>query len=197
MLASIKSIFWRSVGGGFVVDIKREKVAHEAPLIQCFCDVIGTDARFGFKRVINLGNDNASCSDIEYLSNGSEYLIVEAKSHESKDAYNTRHKIFGQLLKEHGKKSQSRQEYAVSTKLGLLIPKDKPISSKSSTKKSGYDFYRDGFTDIPNDIFSSFGELVKVQYVFVCSVKDKTIDIYSWVGFRGGEQPIYVITPLA
>lgn len=176
-----------------MADVKREKVNHEAPLIQCFSEVIRSDTRFGIKQEINLGNDNASCSDIEYLSNGNEYLIIEAKSHESKDAYNTRHKIFGQLLKEHGKKSQSRQEHSASIALGILIPKDKTTSGKSNTKKSGYDFYREGYSDIPEPMFSGFGELAKVKYVFVCSIKDKAIDIYSWAGFRGGEQAIYVV----
>lgn len=176
-----------------MADAKREKVSHEAPLIQCFSEVIRSDARFGIKKEINIGNDSASCSDIEYLSNGNEYLVIEAKSHESKDAYNTRHKIFGQLLKEHGKSSPSRQKYSASIALGILIPKDKTTSGKSNTKKSGYDFYRDGYSDIPESMFSGFGELAKVKYVFVCSVNDRAIDIYTWAGFRGGEQPIYAL----
>ncbi len=152
---------------------------------------IGCEIRHQEK--INIGNDSASYSDIEYLSNGNEYLIIEAKSHESKDAYNTRHKIFGQLLKEHGKNSPSRQEHTASIVLGILFPKDKTTSGKSNTKKSGYDFYRDGYSDIPESIFSGFGELAKVKYIFVCSVNEKAIDIYTWAGFRSGEQPIYVV----
>lgn len=175
---------------------KREKVSHEAPLIQCFGEVIKSDARFGIKKKINIGNDNASCSDIEYLSNSDEYLIIEAKSHESQDAYNTRHKIFGQLLKEHGKTNPSRMEHSVSIALGVLIPKDKTSSGKSNTKKSGYDFYRDGYSDIPDSMFSGFGELANVKYVFLCSVKHKTVDVYTWAGFRRGEKPIYCVPPL-
>jgi hypothetical protein len=177
----------------FVADTKREKISHEAPLIQCFGEVIKSDARFGIKININIGNDSASCSDVEYLSNSDEYLIIEAKSHESKDAYNTRHKIFGQLLKEHGKNSPSRKEHSSSIALGVLIPKDKTSSGKSNTKKSGYDFYRDGYSDIPEIMFSGFGELAKVKYVFLCSVKDKTVDVYTWAGFHRGEKPIYLV----
>lgn len=176
-----------------MADAKREKVSHEAPLIQCFSEIIRTDARFGIKKEINIGNDSASCSDIEYLSNGNEYLIIEAKSHESKDAYNTRHKIFGQLLKEHGKNSPSRRENLALIALGILIPKDKTTSGKSNTKKSGYDFYRDGYSEIPESMFSGFGELAKVKYVFVCSICDRVIDIYTWRGFRSGDAPIYTV----
>ena len=120
---------------------------------------------------------------MEYLSKSGEYLIIEAKSHESKDAYNTRHKIFGQLLKEHGKFSPSREEHKESIVLGVLIPKDKTSSGKSNTKKSGYDFYRDGYVGI-----------VKSKYIFVCSIIEKTIDVYSWNGFHKGDEPIYNIS---
>lgn len=176
-----------------MADTKREKVNHEAPLIKCFSDVIKFDSRFGIKQAINIGNDNASFSDVEYLSNSGEYLIIEAKSHESKDAYNTRHKIFGQLLKEHGKINPSRKEYNSAIALGVLIPKDATSSGKSNTKKSGYDFYRDGYLDIPETIFSKFGELAKVKYVFLCSLKDKNVDVYTWDGFHSGEKPIHFV----
>ncbi|MDO6583249.1 hypothetical protein Q4491_18055 [Photobacterium sp. 2_MG-2023] len=173
--------------------MKREKVKHEAPLIECFEEIIVSDPKFGIKTAINIGDDNATCSDIEYLSKSGEYLIIEAKSHESKDAYNTRHKIFGQLLKEHGKVSYSRKEHNEVITLGILIPKDKTSSGKSNTKKSGYDFYRDGYVSIPKELFSGFGELVKARYIFVCSVIEKTIDVYCWNGFHQGDKPIYSI----
>jgi hypothetical protein len=177
----------------FVAETKRERMNHEAPLINCFSEVIKSDTRFGIKKAINIGSDGASYSDVEYLSNSDEYLIIEAKSHESKDAYNTRHKIFGQLLKEHGKNSPSRQEHEAVLALGVLIPKDATSSGKSNSKKSGYDFYRDGYSDIPEKIFSGFGELAKVKYVFLCSIKDRNVDIYTWTGFHRGEKPIYFV----
>lgn len=177
-----------------MTDTKKEKINHEGPLIRCFGEVIRSDARFGIKKEINIGNDSALYSDVEYISNSDEYLIIEAKSHESKDAYNTRHKMFGQLLKEHGKNSTSRKEHD-SLVLGILIPKDEASSGKSNTKKSGYDFYRKGVLCIPETMFSGFGKLVNVQYVFLCSVKDRTVDVYSWEGFHRGEGPIYLIRP--
>ena len=172
---------------------KREKVNHEAPLIQCFKEVIENDQRFGIKREINIGSDSAICSDIEYISNNDEYLIIEAKSHESKDAYNTRHKIFGQLLKEHGKKSLERDKHKSGMVLAVLVPKDKPASGKSNTKKTGYDFYRDGYLHIPEDLFEKFGKLVKAKYFFVCSIEKRCVDVYTWGGFRKGEAPIHNI----
>lgn len=180
-----------------MADTKREKINHEAPLIRCFSKAIRSDARFGIKKEINIGNDSASFSDIEYVSNSEEYLIIEAKSHESKDAYNTRHKIFGQLLKEHGKSNASRREHSSSIAFGVLIPKDKTSSGKSNTKKSGYDFYRDGYSDIPEILFSGFGELAKVKYIFLCSVENNTVDVYTWAGFHRGEIPIYLVQPSA
>lgn len=176
-----------------MADKKIKKVNHEAPLIQCFSEIIESDSRFGIKKKINIGNDSPTCSDVEYLSNGNEYLIIEAKSHESKDAYNTRHKIFGQLLKEHGKNSPDRKEHNALITLGVLIPKDETTSGKSNTKKSGYDFYREGYLGIPETLFSGFGELAKVKYVFLCSVRYRTIDVYSWPGFHRGEKPIYSV----
>lgn len=174
-------------------DKKREKLNHEAPLIECFKQVIKLDKKFGISTAINIGGDSGTCSDIEYISNSGEYLVIEAKSHESKDSYNTRHKIFGQLLKEHGKKSHIRTTHGKPITLGVLIPKDETSSGKSNTKKSGYNFYRDGYQDIPEVMFSGFGALVNAKYVFVCSIKYKTVDIYTWPGFHKGDKPIFVV----
>ena len=173
--------------------IKKGKMLHEAPLIQCFKKVVCSDARFGIEVELNFGSDNTSCSDVEYISKSGEYLIVEAKTHESRDAYNTRHKIFGQLLKEHGKSSQARKENSEKIVLSVLIPKDKTTSGKSNTKVSGYDFYRNGYSDIPEALFSEFGKLVKAEYFFVCSVAHESVDVYNWSGFQKGEPPIYTI----
>jgi len=173
--------------------IKREKVNHEAPLIMCFMEVIEADENFGIREVVNFGSDSYECSDVEYLSNSGEYLIIEAKSHESKDAYNTRHKIFGQLLKEHGKQSHMRNRYSASITLGILIPKDITSSGKSNTKQSGYDFYRKGYADIPEKLFVGFGELTNAKYIFVCSVETRSIDVYTWAGFHRGDKPMHSV----
>jgi hypothetical protein len=177
-----------------VPDQETGKSSHEAPLIQCFEEVITLDEIFGISTPINIGCDSSTCSDIEYISHAGEYLVIEAKSHESKDAFNTRHKIFGQLLKEHGKASTIRSGHGSPITLGILIPRDETSSGKSNTKKSGYDFYREGYLGIPEKLFSGFGELVNVKYIFVCSVKSRAVDIYSWSGFHKGDKPIRIVS---
>ncbi|MFM0454955.1 hypothetical protein PQR21_31640 [Paraburkholderia nemoris] len=170
-----------------------KKTDHEGPLIACFQRAIKTDAIFGIKEMANIGTDSPLYSDVEYVTTNDEYLVIEAKSHESKDAYNTRHKIFGQLLKEHGKKNPLRDRYTNSLALGILIPKDETSSGKSNTRQSGYQFYRNGYRDIPHHLFRGFGELTKTKYVFVCSLKNETVDVYSWTGFHLGDAPIFRI----
>jgi hypothetical protein len=92
---------------------------------------------------------------------------------------------------------ETARSHSSSIALGILIPKDETSSGKSNTKKSGYDFYRTGYSDIPENLFIGFGELAKVKYVFLCSVKNKAIDVYTWSGFYRGEEPIYSVQPSA
>ena len=134
--------------------IPREKINHEAPLIAVFQDIINDHPEFGIQTRVNIGCDSKCYADIEYLAKSGEYLVIEAKSHESKDAYNTRHKIFGQLLKEHGKSNQNRARRSTNITLGILIPEDPPSSGKSNTTKSGIDFYREGYEGIPEHLYS-------------------------------------------
>lgn len=82
-------------------------------------------------------------------------LLSKQKSHESKDAFNTRHKVFGQLLKEHDKASNIRSGYGSPITLGILIPRDEMSSGKSNTQKSGYDFYREGYLEKRGQIYFS------------------------------------------
>ncbi len=163
--------------------LAREKVSHETPLIECFHSVIKDDAVFGVSDNINFGSDTNDTADVEYLANNGELIVLEAKSHESKDAYNTRHKIFGQLMKEHGKQNEYRQKYANTIAFGILIPEDEPSSGKSNTKMKGVEFYRKGFEGIPEDLYLKFGMLVNAKYVFVCSVNNRSVKVYSWASF--------------
>ncbi len=161
----------------------REKVKHEAPLIECFHSIIEQDEVFGIDKKVNFGSDTNASADVEYLAKNGELIILEAKSHESKDAYNTRHKIFGQLLKEHGKKNEYREKYSDNLAYGILIPEDKPSSVKSNTKKKGIDFYREGYAVIPEELYIKFGMLVNSKYVFVCSINNQSVKVFSWAGF--------------
>ena len=124
------------------------------------------------------GDNKANLADIEFLNRNGEYLVLEAKSHDSGDAYNTYHKIFGELLKECGKNNAEREYYKKVLKLGILIPED-----LGTRGKEGIEFYRNHFRDIP---FTGFGLLVGAKNVFVCSERQSRVSIYSWEGFYKG-----------
>ena len=133
----------------------------------------------------HFGDNRANIADIEFLSRNGEYLVLEAKSHNSGDAYNTFHKVFGELLKECGKKNAEREHYLDVLKLGILIPED-----LGTRGKEGIYFYRNHFRDIPPQIFTGFGLLVGAKYIFVCSEKKERVSIYTWEGFYNGEEPV-------
>jgi hypothetical protein len=158
-----------------------------------FREIIKDHPEFGINTSVNIGCDSKCYADIEYLTNSGEYLIVEAKSHESKDAFNTRHKIFGQLLKEHGKTNDHRSRHSNCLTLGILIPEDPPSSGKSNTTKPGIVFYREGYEGIPEHLYSAFGSLVKAKYVFVCSVVRSSVKVFTWVGYYRGDAEICLI----
>lgn len=167
----------------------REKINHELPLIESFHSLIKADEIFGVEIEINFGTNKNNSADVEYLAKNGELIILEAKSHESKDAYNTRHKIFGELMKEHGKQNPHRKKYANNLTYGILIPADAPSSGKSNTSEKGIEFYRKGFKDIPEKLYLQFGMLVKAKYIFVCSAKHQTVKVFSWASFyNSGEE---------
>jgi hypothetical protein len=98
-------------------------------------------------------------ADVEYrLANG-EYWVIEAKSHDSSDKYNTAHKLFGELLKETGRARAEKQVH-----IGVLIPTE------------GRDFYAKCFRAIARDKFIAFGELIPVATVFLCDQNGKVTE---------------------
>ncbi|EKO3584030.1 hypothetical protein P0F40_003283 [Vibrio metschnikovii] len=164
----------------------------EKELIESFKKIITSDSAFGIKVAVNFGADSDTVADVEYLANNDKYLILEAKSHKSSNAQNTRHQIFGQLLKEQGKENDKRRQYDNKAVFGLLIPGDKAIDVKGAPKSDGVTYYRDGFTAIPESKFSAFGDLVNAEYVFVCFGMDR-IEVFSWLGFYSNDKPIHTI----
>lgn len=152
--------------------------------ILCYHEYVDTNVRSHF-------GDNKNkhdLADIEFLNKKGEYLVLEAKSHNSGDAYNTFHKVFGELLKERGKNNAERKNYSDVLKLGILIPED-----PGTRGKGGIDFYRKHFRNIPSSLFLGFGQLVGAEYIFVCSEEQSRIQIYSWKGFYNGDAPIELI----
>ena len=76
-----------------------------------------------------------SRADVEFKMQNGEYWVIEAKSRDSSDKYNTVHKLFGELLKETGR---TRNEGML--RIGVLMPtegKDFYIKCFSAIDKIG------------------------------------------------------------
>ena len=112
-----------------------------------------------------------------------EKLYIEAKSHHSTDSQNTINKIFGQLLKETGKRTIDRDTEC----LAILFPSESAQwidnNKKTVTRISGVDYYRRGFSRINPQSFVGFGELVGVRYVLSFNSNQKTLDVFEWASF--------------
>lgn len=125
-----------------------------------------------------------------------DYLLLEAKSHHSEDSPNTINKAFGQLLKEANKNTTKRAQRSYC--LGLLIPVDGAqwLNSKGKTvkRRSGIEYYRNGFRRIHADIFAGFGQLVNARYVLAFSVQDQYLKVFGWDGFYADEPPLACLT---
>jgi len=103
-------------------------------------------------------------ADIEFISTSDSHWIIEAKSHKSKDAHNSVHKIFGELLKETGR-ARNHGLY----KFGVLIPID------------GRNFYSRLFSVIPKEKFIAFGNIIPVSAIF-CLGEGEFV-AYDWSSF--------------
>ena len=98
---------------------------------------------------INTNCRSKKYADIEYRSASGRHWVIEAKSNESGDAHNTVHKVFGELLKETGKKNRDN------AKFGILLP------------ETGILFYSRKVQQIDRARFIGFGELIPVESVFI------------------------------
>jgi len=107
--------------------------------------------------------------------------VIETKSHHSEDARNGVHKLFGELLKETGRKRK------VDAKFGVLIPSD------SFNGKDGEEFYRSRFKKIKRDKYLGFGCLIPVNYIFVCSNKNKEVKVFNWIDFYDKKPALRII----
>lgn len=105
---------------------------------------------------------NAKCrtklfADIEFLSKSKVHWVIEAKSNDSKDKYNTVHKIFGELLKETGRENRQQCKHAI------LIPLDSLL------------FYSRAFQSIDRNKFLGFGNLIPIDTVFLSGPLNVTL----------------------
>ena len=152
----------------------------------------------------HFGPDNRFLADIElalirdrWPAGIANHLLIEAKSHHSKDSANTINKIFGQLLKETGKPITNAPRRA-SYDLGILIPQDAGEWTSGETQHRrgfGVTYYQAGFRRINREPFKRFGEIVNAKYVLAFSVQWQQLDIYTWCGFYDREQPIARLGP--
>jgi hypothetical protein len=132
----------------------------EQELIDIFLEALyeHDDERLMIETLHNKNCKSKKYADIEFTSKIGELWVVEVKSNVSKDAHNTVHKIFGELLKETGRKNRGKCKFAI------LIPEEAKI------------FYSRLFQSIKRDKFVGFGELIPVQ-----SAHGKSgIGIMSW-----------------
>lgn len=138
-------------------------------------------------------------ADIELVLNSVEWnphvpevrLIIEAKSHHSKDSANTINKVFGQLMKETGKRSWNENKKSC---LAILIPADrgtwKDSKKKNVNRPSGIEYYQEGFSRINPVIFQQYGDLLRARYILVYSVEEEALSVFSWNGFYERRPPI-------
>ena len=103
-------------------------------------------------------------ADIECTLSGQRWAI-EAKSHKSKDQYNTVHKLFGELLKE------TRRQNRTNCNISILIPND------------GIDFYHNHFREIDRCKFLGFGRLIPIHTVFSYDHDNNSVEYTSWKNF--------------
>ncbi|MFQ2168779.1 hypothetical protein ACK35I_06780 [Aeromonas veronii] len=133
--------------------------------------------------------DDETKSDVEisisnnFISNKLEMkkIYIEVKTHHSTDSQNTIHKVFGQLLKETGKRTLKDQEC-----LAIMFPHEPAewkAQGKTIKKTCGVGYYRQGFKKIDKEKFIRFGELVSVKYIFSFSSKEQKLEIYEWKDF--------------
>ena len=128
---------------------------------------------FCIKKPLNFNCKSQKYADIEYISKSGRHFVIEAKSHYSKDRDNGVHKLFGELLKETGRRSRSDV-------LGVLLT--------DGSRKGRKIFYREKFHLINKNAYLAFGKLVRCRYVFLLNVETQEIRLFSWSGFYRGDK---------
>ncbi|CAJ1906443.1 hypothetical protein [Aeromonas veronii] len=150
----------------------------------------------------HFNGDDEEKSDIELVlistlwrGVNSKKLYIEAKSHHSKDSQNTINKIFGQLLKETGKRTLDKNREC----LAILFPSESAKwidnKGKTETRIDGIEYYRRGFSRINSQVFISFGELVGAKYILSFNSSLNELYVFEWRTFlESNSTPILTIT---
>ncbi|UZM95845.1 hypothetical protein [Pseudomonas putida] len=138
----------------------------------------------------HFAGDNSQNADVvlslrsgKWPGMGVEKIYIEAKSHHSEDSQNTINKIFGQLLKETGKRKFDREKEC----LAVLFPYERGEwegrDKKIVRRIEGEDYYRRGFSRIEKQIFVKFGELVGAKYILSFCSTSSSLRIFEWSDF--------------
>lgn len=140
-------------------------VANRSPeqdLINGFVETLSREENkeYGISTLINSNCKAKKFADIEFISHGGHHWAIEAKSNDSKDAHNSVHKIFGELLKETGRSDRDNCYF------GILIPKNAIL------------FYSRLFQEINRDKFIQFGDLIPVKQVFAYDASE--VKFLTW-----------------
>jgi hypothetical protein len=87
----------------------------EQDLIDAFVEALraSADHEISFDTLYNKNCKSKTYADIEFKSKSNVHWVIEAKSNDSSDAYNSVHKIFGELLKETGRTSRNNFKHTV------------------------------------------------------------------------------------
>lgn len=138
----------------------------EQQLILDFLSLIPSEPNLQPIQILNERCRAKNFADVEFVTNH-EHWLIEAKAHGTKDQYNARHKIFGELLKETNRPERVEAR-GLNRKYGLLL----------STRE----FFQNGFLNIAEDKYLGFGELIPIDTIFV--VENGTLTRYTWLDFR-------------
>lgn len=143
----------------------------EQDLIEIFVEHLRThsDKSICIKSLLNSNCRASDFADVEFVSKKNLHWVVEAKSNNSSDKYNTVHKIFGELLKETGRRNRENCLY------GVLLP------------EFALEFYSRAFQSIAKDKFMGFGELIPIDTVFICGTSG--VRKISWLELYEAHQP--------
>ena len=145
--------------------------AHEQDFVDRFMSIAQShaDDNLGIGKVINSRCKAKHFADIEYLSRSGTHWAIEAKTHESPDFANAVHKIFGEFMKETGRKGRpALVSYA------LLLPWE------------GLEAFGKAFIEVNKKKFEKFGALIPISSVLY--VKRGDIGCITWAQLHGYER---------
>ena len=130
-------------------------------------------------RIINANCKKHKYADLELILDDVLW-IIESKCHKSKNAYNSIHLLFGELLKETGRQRHFNNDVSYNEiKYGLLIPGN----TYGYTNKPGIDFYKKHFKEIDKNKYLEFGKLIPIDDIFIFNTDNNEFIHKTWNEF--------------